>query len=122
VDVVALGAYVLAEVDGGMLPNTWNVDQLRKYYVLYLYMIKGIQVFLPMKLTSYPAKIYVFTCVAPRTKSKGLLIGGPLLSKNICFLHAYHRVQKAKGSRSMLHTCSITFNTRFTTYKKQGAP
>jgi hypothetical protein len=25
-------AYVLAEVDGGMLPNTWNADQLRKYY------------------------------------------------------------------------------------------
>jgi hypothetical protein len=33
VDVAALGAYVLAEVDGGMLPNTWNVDQLCKYYV-----------------------------------------------------------------------------------------
>jgi hypothetical protein len=26
------GAYVLVEVDGGMLPNTWNVDQLHKYY------------------------------------------------------------------------------------------
>jgi hypothetical protein len=25
-------AYVLAEVDGGMLHNTWNADQLRKYY------------------------------------------------------------------------------------------
>jgi hypothetical protein len=33
VDVAASGAYVLAELDGGMLPNTWNVDQLRKYYV-----------------------------------------------------------------------------------------
>jgi hypothetical protein len=33
VDVVALRAYVLVEVDGGMLPNTWNVDQLHKYYV-----------------------------------------------------------------------------------------
>jgi hypothetical protein len=33
VDVVAPGAYVLAEVDGCMLTNTWNVDQLRKYYV-----------------------------------------------------------------------------------------
>jgi hypothetical protein len=33
VDVAAPGAYVLAEVDGGMLPNTWNVDQLCKYYV-----------------------------------------------------------------------------------------
>jgi hypothetical protein len=33
VDIAAPGAYVLAEVDGGMLPNTWNADQLRKYYV-----------------------------------------------------------------------------------------
>jgi hypothetical protein len=32
VDIAAPSAYVLAEVDGGMLPNTWNVDQLRKYY------------------------------------------------------------------------------------------
>jgi hypothetical protein len=31
-DIIALGAYVLAEVDGSMLPNTWNVDQLHKYY------------------------------------------------------------------------------------------
>jgi hypothetical protein len=33
VDVAALGAYVVAEVDGTMLPNTWNIDQLHKYYV-----------------------------------------------------------------------------------------
>jgi hypothetical protein len=33
VDVAASVAYVLAEVDGAMLPNTWNVDYLRKYYV-----------------------------------------------------------------------------------------
>jgi hypothetical protein len=33
VDVVAPGAYVLVEVDGAMLPNTWNTDQLCKYYV-----------------------------------------------------------------------------------------
>jgi hypothetical protein len=32
VDVAAPGAYVLAEVDVDMLPNTWNADQLRKYY------------------------------------------------------------------------------------------
>jgi hypothetical protein len=31
VDLAAPGAYVLVEVDGGMLPNTWNADQLRKY-------------------------------------------------------------------------------------------
>jgi hypothetical protein len=33
VDVAAPGAYVLAEVDDDMLPNTWNADQLHKYYV-----------------------------------------------------------------------------------------
>jgi hypothetical protein len=33
VDVVASGAYVLAEVDSAMLPNIWNTDLLRKYYV-----------------------------------------------------------------------------------------
>jgi hypothetical protein len=33
VDVAAPGAYVLVEVDGGMLQNTWNVNQLHKYYV-----------------------------------------------------------------------------------------
>jgi hypothetical protein len=32
VDIAAPGAYVLAEVGGAMLSNTWNVDQLRKYY------------------------------------------------------------------------------------------
>jgi hypothetical protein len=33
-------------------------------------------------------KIILFTRVALRTKSKGLPIGGPLLSKKLCFLHA----------------------------------
>jgi hypothetical protein len=33
VDVAVSGAYVLVEVDVDMLPNTWNADQLRKYYV-----------------------------------------------------------------------------------------
>jgi hypothetical protein len=33
VHVAAPGAYVLAEVDDAMLPNTWNTDQLRKYYM-----------------------------------------------------------------------------------------
>jgi hypothetical protein len=33
VDIVVPVAYVLAEVDSAMLPNTWNGDQLRKYYV-----------------------------------------------------------------------------------------
>jgi hypothetical protein len=33
VDITVLGAYVLAKVDGVMLPNTSNADQLYKYYV-----------------------------------------------------------------------------------------
>jgi hypothetical protein len=32
VDITIPGAYVLAEVDGDMLPNTWIADQLCKYY------------------------------------------------------------------------------------------
>jgi hypothetical protein len=32
VEEVAPWAYVLAKVDGGRLPNTWNVDHLHKYY------------------------------------------------------------------------------------------
>jgi hypothetical protein len=32
VDIAPPGAYMLAKVDGVMLPNTWNIDQLRKYY------------------------------------------------------------------------------------------
>jgi hypothetical protein len=32
VDIAAPGAYVLGEVDGAMLPDTWNADQLHKYY------------------------------------------------------------------------------------------
>jgi hypothetical protein len=43
-------------------------------------------------------KLMFFTRVAPRTKSQGLPIGGLLLSKNLCFLHVLHRVQKARGS------------------------
>jgi hypothetical protein len=31
VDIFAPEAYALAEVDGGMLPNTWNTDQLHKH-------------------------------------------------------------------------------------------
>jgi hypothetical protein len=32
VDIAATGAYVLPEVHDGILPNTWNADQLCKYY------------------------------------------------------------------------------------------
>jgi hypothetical protein len=38
VDVAAPGAYVLAEVDDGMLPNTWNTDQATQVlFVISLY-------------------------------------------------------------------------------------
>ena len=33
VDVAAPGGYVLAEVNGAVLKSTWNIDQLRKFYV-----------------------------------------------------------------------------------------
>jgi hypothetical protein len=33
VDVATPVAYVLAEVECTILPNTWNADQLCKYYV-----------------------------------------------------------------------------------------
>jgi hypothetical protein len=32
VDIAEPGAYVLAEIDGDVLSNMWNIDQLRKYY------------------------------------------------------------------------------------------
>jgi hypothetical protein len=32
VDIAVSGPYVLAEVDGDMLPNIWNINQLRKYH------------------------------------------------------------------------------------------
>jgi hypothetical protein len=61
--------------------------------------------------------------VEPHTKSKGLPIGGPLLSKKIyAFYTRSTAYKKQGGSRSTLHTSSITFSTCFTVYKKQGAP
>jgi hypothetical protein len=32
VDIASPRAYMLVEVDNDMLPNTWNADQLHKYY------------------------------------------------------------------------------------------
>jgi hypothetical protein len=53
VDIAAPGAYVLAEVDGGMLPNTWNADQLRKYYACCTYLIDKVTMFLILHLSVY---------------------------------------------------------------------
>ena len=33
VEIARLGAYQLAEIDGDILPNTWNMDQLQRFYV-----------------------------------------------------------------------------------------
>jgi hypothetical protein len=40
----------------------------------------------------------LFTCVAPRTKSKGLLISGPLLSKKIMLFTRVASRTKSKGA------------------------
>jgi hypothetical protein len=93
-------------------------------------------------------KLMLFTRVAPHTKSKRFLIGGPLFSKTYAFYMrstAYKkqgapnqwsliqqklilftcvapRTKSKMGSRSTLRTSSLTFSTRFAVYKKQGAP
>jgi hypothetical protein len=56
----------------------------------------------PDRRSRIQQKLKLFTCVAPHTKSKGLPIGGLLLSKNLGFLHAWHLIQKARGSQSMV--------------------
>ena len=33
VEIAHRGAYRLAEIDGDILPNTWNIDQLQHFYV-----------------------------------------------------------------------------------------
>jgi hypothetical protein len=53
VDIAAPEAYVLAKVDGSILPNTWNVDQLRKYYVWCIYLINKDTVFLTSQKSPY---------------------------------------------------------------------
>jgi hypothetical protein len=52
VDIAAPGAYVLAEVDSGMLPNMWNADQLCKYYAC-IYLINKDTIFLILHLSVY---------------------------------------------------------------------
>jgi hypothetical protein len=53
VDIAAPKAYVLAEVNRVMLPNTCNVDQLRKYYAWYICLINKDAVFLILHLLVY---------------------------------------------------------------------
>jgi hypothetical protein len=63
IDEVAPGAYVLAEVDGGMLPNTWNVDQLHKYCTRCTYLINKDMMFLIIHL---PVCYFIFLSVDQR--------------------------------------------------------
>jgi hypothetical protein len=51
VEEVAPGAYILAEVYGGILPNIWNADQLHKYYAWCTYLIYKNIVFLIIHLS-----------------------------------------------------------------------
>jgi hypothetical protein len=51
VDFATPGAYVLAEVDGAMLPNTWNANQMCKYYARCIHLINKDRVFLIICLT-----------------------------------------------------------------------
>jgi hypothetical protein len=66
----------------------------------------------------------IFTRVATRTKSKGLLIGGPLFSKTYSFYKCSiaYKKQEAPDQRSLIQQKLMLFYTRSTAYKKQGAP
>jgi hypothetical protein len=68
VDIAAPGAYVLVEVDGGMLPNIWNVDQLRKYYAWCIYLIIKDTMFLILQKS--PCYIIFRSVVIPDFASK----------------------------------------------------
>jgi hypothetical protein len=60
------------------------------------------------------------TCTSPRTKVRGSQSTLPINVSNqlLYFVHAHRHVQKARDSRSMLHTASTTFNMHITAYKK----
>jgi hypothetical protein len=73
----------------------------------------------PNRRSLIQQKIMIFIHVAPRTKSNGLPIGGPLISKKTyAFYTCSTAYKKQGGSRSTLHTSSITFSTCFAAYKK----
>jgi hypothetical protein len=52
--------------------------------------------------------------------SQGIPIDVP--NHLLYLLHVQHHVQKARGSRSMLHTNYIIFNMHIAAYKKYGDP
>jgi hypothetical protein len=66
-----------------------------------------------------------FTRVAPHTKSKGLPIGGPLLSKKLVLFTRVAPRTKSNGlliGDPLLSKKTYAFYTCSTAYKKQGAP
>jgi hypothetical protein len=54
VDIATPGAYMLAKVDGSMLPNTWNADQLCTYYAWCIWLINKDTMFFILHLSAYP--------------------------------------------------------------------
>jgi hypothetical protein len=70
-------------------------------------------------------KLMLFTHVAPRTKSMGLPIYGPLFSKKTYTFYTRSTAYKKQGApdlRSLTQQKTYTFYTRSTAYKKQEAP
>jgi hypothetical protein len=59
-----------------------------KTYAFYTYSTAYKKQGAPDRRSLTQQKLIFFTRVAPHTKSNGLPIGGPLPSKNLCFLHA----------------------------------
>jgi hypothetical protein len=60
VEKVIPEAYVLAEADGSMLLNMWNIDQLRKYYAWCTYLINKATIFLIIHLSVYDFILWSF--------------------------------------------------------------
>jgi hypothetical protein len=124
VDVTTPGAYVLAEVDGGMLRNTCNVDQLHKYYVLYVFMIKEAQFFFAHEIDIVSAKNFAFYTRSTVYKNQGAPDRWSLTQRKLMLFTHVASCTKTRDSQSMVPYPAKTyaFYTRSTTYKKQGAP
>jgi hypothetical protein len=89
-------------------------------------MIKGVQVSLLMKLITYQVKTYAFYTCITAYKSKGLSIGGLLLSKKIYAFYTRSTAYKKEwGSRSVVSYSTkkiYAFYMRSTTYKSKRFP
>jgi hypothetical protein len=77
-----------------MLPDAYclyrpasHIKLIYKTYVFYMRNIAYKKQGVPERWSRTQQKLRFFTCVTPHTKSKGLPIGGLILSKNLAFLH-----------------------------------